>query len=279
MSKESNFEEMVDVIEDCVNDISNENKSEVTKQFEGNCDQCETYKSSSDCSSSSGVGSITADLQVAVSFTPSYDLINIAPTYETTTMVLCPNKPCAITTEYVEEVNVPSNDCSSSLDMLSFTLFQTTVLDLDYFNSKVEAVFFTVWDNIMGPRIKHVWWLTQNASNFVTNDILRNASSYILSSEAGRDPNSNHIIVKLFVKKEEFVILSSFTFSALVSSDQQMAICAFVYVLNYKQLSWFMPRANLFQSWTMRFLFAFRILVMNVSKNMGEFLECFDIFS
>jgi hypothetical protein len=144
-------------------------------------------------------------------------------------------------------------------------LFTTTAMDLDCVNSKVEAVFFAVWDNILGPCLKHIWWLTKKSRCTLSSQIFQNASSYVLNGEVGRDPNSGHIITKLFVKKEDRFVLSSFTFGSVLDNSAKITMCTLVFVLNFDSLNWYLPMAKLFHSWTIRFIYTFKALLTKVS--------------
>ena len=81
------------------------------------------------------------------------------------------------------------------------------------FSCIVKGVLLSQWDNILGPRIRHLWF-TNEAKGF-TLDSLNHIAVQTLCGDICRDPEASHIDSKLYLVKEKDVLVHTFLFGAM----------------------------------------------------------------
>lgn len=83
---------------------------------------------------------------------------------------------------------------------------------LDETNSPFRGVVLSFWDNILGPRVRHVWRISQR--EIIQSDLLSHITSQVLSCEICRDPFKCDIDYKFYNLPHKGVIVPAFVFSA-----------------------------------------------------------------
>ena len=84
-------------------------------------------------------------------------------------------------------------------------------------NCPIKAFALCYWDNILGPRIAHVWRTRPDYE--VTRTLLTRIAVQTLNGEIGRSPTDPHIDTKYFSMPEYGVIVSSYVFGAANRGD------------------------------------------------------------
>ncbi|XP_052256926.1 guanine nucleotide exchange factor C9orf72-like [Dreissena polymorpha] len=75
-----------------------------------------------------------------------------------------------------------------------------------------RGVVLSFWDNILGPRTRHVW--NANRDNPLSSDLLSHITSQVLSCEICRDPYKCDIDFKFYNLPHKGVVVPAFVFSA-----------------------------------------------------------------
>ncbi|ESO94464.1 hypothetical protein LOTGIDRAFT_232306 [Lottia gigantea] len=158
-----------------------------------------------------------------------------------------------------------------------------TTSELKYIpNCFLSAILYCHWDNILGPRLYHVWKIENCDTPPV--DILRFLSGQILSGEICRELDSGNIDFKFYVMPDKDVVVSSFVFSAKLDND--LAIQSIGLVLPYCNLHLYLKYHQLLQLCLRRMISKLRILMnkASLSENvLNEFSAwltmCFEMFS
>ena len=158
----------------------------------------------------------------------------------------------------------PSIDLSKSVTVEASPLspkspsssFTKTVLE----GSKgcvVNAILLAQWDNILGPRIRHLW--TTENQNSITLPVLTYIASHTLSGEICRDPTENDIDTKFYIMKDRGAVITAFVFGAMGLSD--MAVHSLSVIVPHSQLGTFLHLYELSLLWIQRFITKLRILL------------------
>lgn len=86
----------------------------------------------------------------------------------------------------------PTSELNDSLSSVTSPTSAFSILSLGGIQySYVNAILLCQWDNILGPRLEHVWYI-QGRPEPHTN-ILRFVTSQVLSGEICRDVHSNQV--------------------------------------------------------------------------------------
>lgn len=83
---------------------------------------------------------------------------------------------------------------------------------LDESNSPFRGIVLSFWDNILGPRVRHVWRIGR--TEMIPSDLLSHITSQVLSCEICRDPYKCDIDYKFYNLPHKGVIVPAFVFSA-----------------------------------------------------------------
>lgn len=121
----------------------------------------------------------------------------------------------------------------------------------------MDAILFCHWDNILGPRLEHVWYVIDRPQPHI--NILRFITSQVLSGEICRELNTSRIDFKFFDIPDKGIVIPSFVFSARKGVD--LGLHAVAMVVPNSELSLFLQVSNLMQSWLIRIISRFRVLL------------------
>ncbi len=134
------------------------------------------------------------------------------------------------------------------------------------------------WDNILGPRIRHVWlW---DKSEFLDTDvqkteIFRYIANHTLSGQICRRPNDPNVDSKFYVLKDQGIAVTAFIFSAL-GEGGDFGVHSFSVIVNYKELPLYLNWQNLTQTWMTRGVAKLRIALERTQDSAS--LQAFSTF-
>ena len=131
---------------------------------------------------------------------------------------------------------------------------------LDIPHSFTDAVLFCHWDNILGPRLEHVWYISDRPQPHL--NILRFITTQVLSGEICRELNTSRIDFKFFDIPDKGIVIPSFVFSAQRGMD--LGLHALALVIPNSELSVFLQVNGIVQSWLNRIISKFRVLLEKV---------------
>ncbi|BFY99521.1 hypothetical protein BsWGS_02561 [Bradybaena similaris] len=130
-------------------------------------------------------------------------------------------------------------------------------------HSFVDALLLCHWDNILGPKMEHVWYVTGRPQPHT--NILRFVTNQVLSGEICRDVHSSQVDFKFFDIPDKGVIVPSFIFSAQDSSG--LSLQALALIIPNSELTLYLHQGDLIHAWLTRIVAKLR--VMCVKKDFG----------
>ncbi|XP_053394859.1 guanine nucleotide exchange factor C9orf72-like [Mercenaria mercenaria] len=115
---------------------------------------------------------------------------------------------------HVNTSDSPSDNATPALtpSSPSSKYTKSSIPGLDETNSPFRGIVLTFWDNILGPRVRHVWRINQR--EVLQSDLLSHITSQVLSCEICRDPFKCDIDYKFYNLPHKGVIVPAFVFSA-----------------------------------------------------------------
>jgi len=159
----------------------------------------------------------------------------------------------------------PANDQPSHSILSPKTpssVFGRTVIEESQ-SSVILAVVLSHWDNILGPRIRHLWHI-RSLEEQINADILHYIASHTLSGEICRDPSDSNIDSKFYVLQDKQLIVTAFLFSAVDKSD--LVVHSLSVIVHYKNLHIYLNWQQLTTSWMYRGVAKLRILLDKVGS-------------
>ena len=124
----------------------------------------------------------------------------------------------------------------------------------------IDAFVLCHWDNIVGPRIRHVWKVSEKFE--FPLDLLNIISIQTLNGEICRDPLDPHIDTKFFVLTERGVIVSSYIFGA--SDHGELGVHSLSMVISSEKRKAFSQVADLCGKWIRRLIGKLKIFIDKV---------------
>ncbi|KAL8582204.1 hypothetical protein ACOMHN_004123 [Nucella lapillus] len=121
----------------------------------------------------------------------------------------------------------------------------------------LNAVVFCHWDNILGPRLEHVWFIQDRPEPHL--NILRFITTQVLSGEICREVNTSRVDFKFFDIPDKGVVIPSFVFSAKKGVD--LGLHAIALVIPNSELNLFLQVSAIMQAWCSRIISKFRVLL------------------
>lgn len=108
---------------------------------------------------------------------------------------------------------------------------------LDFQSSPFNGIVLSYWDNIIGPRLGHVWLESEEKCK---EDNVKYVVSHTLNGELTRQAPKNAVDTKLFIIKERDLVFSSFIFSGL-SKGAGETLYSLSLLLPFQALKGFLP--------------------------------------
>ena len=143
---------------------------------------------------------------------------------------------------------------------------KSVIADSD--GSMVNSILLSVWDNILGPKIQHLW-TSQNGMH-LQRDVLGHIASLSLNGEICRDPLEKNIDMKFYKMAEKEVIVTAFVFSAM--GKMGMSVFSLALMMQWHELKAYLTLHELCVSWTNRLISKLRILIEQVNIS-SQFLN------
>uniref|UniRef100_A0A4W3HMS4 C9orf72-SMCR8 complex subunit n=1 Tax=Callorhinchus milii TaxID=7868 RepID=A0A4W3HMS4_CALMI len=104
--------------------------------------------------------------------------------------------------------------------------------------SPLVAATFAYWDNILGPRVRHIW-APKNEQMLLSDGEITFLANHTLNGEILRSAKSGAIDVKFFVLAEKGVIIVSLIFDGNMNGDR--STYALSVILPQSELSFYLP--------------------------------------
>lgn len=138
---------------------------------------------------------------------------------------------------------------------------KSRLLDIDPTKSPFRGFVLAFWDNILGPRTRHVW--NVDYENLLKSDLLTHVTSQVLSCEICRDPYKCDIDFKFYNLPHKGVIVPAFVFSA--KGSHGLAVHSLYVVIPSSELRFYLDVHELLQCCLQRLTGKFRVLLDKVS--------------
>uniref|UniRef100_A0A672JB05 CI072 protein n=1 Tax=Salarias fasciatus TaxID=181472 RepID=A0A672JB05_SALFA len=101
------------------------------------------------------------------------------------------------------------------------------------------AATFAYWDNILGPRVRHIWVPKGDQSMFLSDGEVTFLANHTLNGEILRSAECGAVDVKFFVLAEKGVIIVSLIFDGELKGDKNT--CALSIILPQTELAFYLP--------------------------------------
>uniref|UniRef100_A0A4W4HB88 CI072 protein n=1 Tax=Electrophorus electricus TaxID=8005 RepID=A0A4W4HB88_ELEEL len=101
------------------------------------------------------------------------------------------------------------------------------------------AATFAYWDNILGPRVRHIWAPKGQGSLLLSDGEVTFLANHTLNGEILRSAESGAVDVKFFVLAEKGVIIVSLIFDGELKGDKNT--CALSIILPQAELGFYLP--------------------------------------
>lgn len=103
----------------------------------------------------------------------------------------------------------------------------------------VLAATFAYWDNILGPRVQHIWAPKGQGLSLLSDAEVTFLANHTLNGEILRSAESGAVDMKFFVLAEKGVIIVSLIFDGELKGDKNT--CALSIILPQSELSFYLP--------------------------------------
>lgn len=127
----------------------------------------------------------------------------------------------------------------------------------------LSSIVLCYWDNILGPRVRHLWETPSTEMPSATSEVLHQIASHTLSGEICRDPTDPHVDTKFFVIKEGGFLVHSFVFGALGLTD--FGVHSLSAVMREDNMSRCLQLQSLLHQWMTRGVARLRVLMEKVT--------------
>lgn len=105
------------------------------------------------------------------------------------------------------------------------------------------AATFAYWDNILGPRVHHIWAPKCDRLMFLSDGEVTFLANHTLNGEILRSAECGAVDVKFFVLAEKGVIIVSLIFDGELKGDKNT--CALSVILPQTELAFYLPLHNI----------------------------------
>lgn len=105
--------------------------------------------------------------------------------------------------------------------------------------SPLLAATFAYWDNILGPRVRHIWAPKTERPLLLSDGEITFLANHTLNGEILRSAECGAVDVKFFVLAEKGVIIVSLIFDGELKGDKNT--CALSLILPQTQLAFYLP--------------------------------------
>ena len=138
---------------------------------------------------------------------------------------------------------------------------KSRLLDVDPARCPFRGFVLAFWDNILGPRTRHVW--NVDYDNLLKSDLLSHITSQVLSCEICRDPFNCDADFKFYNLPHKGVVVPAFVFSA--KGTHGMAVHSLYVVIPKTEMKFYLEIHEILQCCLQRLVGKFRVLLDKVS--------------
>lgn len=139
---------------------------------------------------------------------------------------------------------------------------KSSLIGINESNSPFLGIVLSFWDNILGPRVRHVWRASQKEA--LQSDLLSHITSQVLSCEICRDPFKCDIDYKFYNLPHKGVIVPAFVFTA--KGTHGIAVHSLFLVLPVSELKFYLEIHETLTSCFQRLTGKFRVILDKVSE-------------
>ncbi|XP_052058481.1 guanine nucleotide exchange factor C9orf72-like isoform X1 [Mytilus californianus] len=152
--------------------------------------------------------------------------------------------------------------------------FSTSVIKTSH-DSVINGIFLSHWDNILGPRIDHLWTFP-NKPHY-SHVVLNKVCSQSLSGEICREFDNCFIDYKFFTNADDGTIIPVFVFTANTTTGP--AVHSLSLIINKCDLTYFLQIQHLVIRCMERLVGKLRILLHKPSSPASDILDSFFILN
>lgn len=135
------------------------------------------------------------------------------------------------------------------------------------------AATFAYWDNILGPRVWHIWAPKGQGSMLLSDSEVTFLANHTLNGEILRSAESGAVDVKFFVLAEKGVIIVSLIFDGELKGDKNT--CALSVILPQTELDFYLPLHSMCVERLKHTIRKGRIYMQKVCSLTHAYLPCF----
>lgn len=163
---------------------------------------------------------------------------------------------------YPQELQYPQNPGDPTMVLLSPSSKYIVSQLVDCEEPLVSTFIFNYWDNILGPRIKHVWY--NGREPFLDSSTLLQICKQGLASELCRDLTNSTTDWRIHTIPDKGLVAVVFVFSA--NGTNGLSLHSLTLIILLERLQYFLHLLELIHSWINRMIGKLRVLLEKVSE-------------
>lgn len=163
---------------------------------------------------------------------------------------------------YPQELQYPQNPGDPTMVLLSPSSKYIVSQLVDCEEPLVSTFIFNYWDNILGPRIKHVWY--NGRKPLLDSSILLQICKQGLASELCRDLTNSTTDWRIHTIPDKGLVAVVFVFSA--NGTNGLSLHSLTLIILLERLQYFLHLLELIHSWINRMIGKLRVLLEKVSE-------------
>lgn len=137
----------------------------------------------------------------------------------------------------------------------------------------IAGILLCYWDNILGPKIRHLWAShLKDTANPLKSKTLNFVASHTLSGEICRDLLDPTVDSKFYVLQDKQVVVTSFVFGGMSKGD--LAVHSLSVIIPHVELASYLHWHQLCVSHVTRLVTKLRILLEKVRVSLLENCQC-----
>lgn len=158
---------------------------------------------------------------------------------------------------YPQELQYPQNPGDPTMVLLSPSSKYIVSQLVDCEEPLVSTFIFNYWDNILGPRIKHVWY--NGREPFLDSSTLLQICKQGLASELCRDLTNSTTDWRIHTIPDKGLVAVVFVFSA--NGTNGLSLHSLTLIILLERLQYFLHLLELIHSWINRMIGKLRVLL------------------
>lgn len=158
---------------------------------------------------------------------------------------------------YPHDLPYPQNSSDPTMVLLSPSSKYNASQLVDCEHPLVSTFIFNYWDNILGPRIKHVWYNGEDLQ--LDSSTLLQICKQGLASELCRDLTNSTTDWRIHTIPDKGLVAVVFVFSATGSNE--LSLHSLTLIIQLERLQYFLHLSELIHSWIYRMIGKLRVLL------------------